>query len=67
MFIKLAKHRSFEYKPRYYDPDKEKRKYSGIRIRRRRHQTKNKSLIWMIALLAFILYVMYFLLKLSQP
>lgn len=66
MFIKLAKHRSFEYTPRYYDPDKEKRKHRNIRIRRRRHEVKSRGLIWMIALLAFILYLMYFLLKLQQ-
>lgn len=66
MFIKLAKHRSFEYTPRYYDPDKEKRKHRSIRIRRRRHEVKGRSLIWMIAALAFISYLMYFLLKLQQ-
>ena len=66
MFIKLAKHRTFQYTPRYYDPEKEKRKHRGIRIRHQRHQAKGRSLIWMIATLGFVLYLMYFLLKLSQ-
>jgi hypothetical protein len=66
MFIKLAKHRSYEYTPRFYDPDKEKRKHPGIKIRSQRHRTRGRSLIWMIAVLGFILYLMYFLLKLSQ-
>ena len=66
MFTKLSKHRSFEYTPRFYDPDKEQRNHPGIRIRRQRHRTKGRSLIWMIATLGFILYVLYFLLKLQQ-
>jgi len=66
MFTKLAKHRSFEYKPRYYNPDEEKRKHAGIRIRRQRHHTKSKSLIWMIGLLGFILYMLYFFVDLTR-
>jgi hypothetical protein len=66
MFIKLAKHRSYQYTPRYYDPAKENKKGPRFRIRRQSHQAKSKSLIWMFALLAFIVYLIYMFTQLQK-
>lgn len=66
MFIKLARHRSYQYTPRYYNPDKEDKKRPRIRIRRRSHQARSKSLIWMFALLAFIIYLIYMFTQLQK-
>ncbi len=60
MFIKKAKHRVFDYQPRYYDPSKdenEKRKRKlGFRSNLRRNSNK-KSLIMLIIMILFILYL----------
>ncbi len=66
MFIKLAKHRKFEYTPRYYKPEGEDRIRQRIRIRRQRQRAKGRSLVWMIAMLAFVLYVMYLLSQIGK-
>ncbi len=61
MFIKKAKHRVFDYQPRYYDPSKdenEKRKRKlGFRSNLRRSSNK-KSLIMLIIMILFILYLL---------
>jgi len=68
MLTKLSKHRDFEYTPLYYKPEKDKeeqiRKRLGIRRLRRR--SKTRSLIWMVALLGFLVYILYLLSKIAQ-
>ncbi len=63
MLTKLSKHRKFEYTPLYYNPEKDEqeniRKRLGIRRLRRR--AKTRSLVWMLATLAFVLYMLYLL------
>jgi len=65
MFGKLAKHRDFEYTPRYYDPKKEEQEKGrpNINFRRMRHKTKTRPYIWLIAMLAFIIYLLIILSK----
>ncbi len=57
MFFKLAKHRKFEYTPRYYNPDKDRAQQTRVHFRHLRHRRKNYSIIWMLALLIFVLYL----------
>ncbi len=67
MFMKLSKHRTFDYTPRRYDPKKEE-KESGrkpIRFQHLRSQRKSKSYIWLIFLLGFVMYIIYMLSKIS--
>ncbi|HFB67454.1 MAG TPA: hypothetical protein ENJ66_00705 [Calditrichae bacterium] len=68
MLTKLSKHRDFEYTPLYYKPEKDKdeqvRKRLGIR--RLRHKHKTRSLIWMLATLGFILYMLYLLSQIGK-
>ncbi len=64
MFIKKAKHRVFDYQPRYYDPSKdenEKRKRKlGFRSNLNRRSSR-ASLIKLIVMILFILYLfLYF-------
>ena len=63
MLTKLSKHRKFEYTPLYYDPEKDERENIRKRlgIRRLRRQAKTRSLVWMLATLAFLLYMLYLL------
>ncbi|MFZ0391019.1 MAG: hypothetical protein WAN36_11230 [Calditrichia bacterium] len=68
MFTKLSRHRAFEYTPRRYDPDKERRegKRPQIQFRQMRHRRKTRPYIWLILMLAFILYIMVMLTKVVQ-
>jgi hypothetical protein len=65
MFGKLAKHRDFQYTPRYYDPKKEEQEKGrpNISFRRMRRKTKTRPYIWLIAMLAFIIYLLFILSK----
>jgi hypothetical protein len=60
MFIKKARHRVFDYQPRYYDPSKdeaEKRKRKlGFRSNLTRNSNK-KSLLMLLTMILFILYL----------
>jgi hypothetical protein len=65
MFDKLAKHRQFDYTPRYYDPKKEEQEKgrSNINFRRMHRRTKTRPYIWLIALFAFVIYLLFLLSK----
>ena len=67
MFMKLAKHKTFEYTPRFYDPKKDERKKPRIHFSRMRKTSRgSRSFIWMIALFIFGVYLLYLLTKLAN-
>jgi hypothetical protein len=67
MFIKLAKHKTFEYIPRFYDPIKDGRRKPRIRFSRMRETNRrSRSFIWMMALFIFGVYLLYLLTKLAN-
>lgn len=68
MFTKLKRHRQYQYTPRVYDPEKEKRnnRVQGrreLRFQRGGAKASPRSLIFVIAAMGLILYLIY---KLSQ-
>lgn len=67
MFGKLAKHRQFEYTPRYYDPKKEEqdKERPHFNFRRMHRKTKNRSYIWLLGMLAIIIYLLIIFSKLG--
>ncbi len=69
MFIKLSKHRKFEYLPLYWDPEKEEREKGRKRIRFRRttaRHAKMRSYFWLIIMLGFIMYILYLLSRVAK-
>ncbi|OGB66922.1 MAG: hypothetical protein A2Y94_02460 [Caldithrix sp. RBG_13_44_9] len=67
MFTRLAKHKTFEYTPRFYDPIKDEREKTRIHFSRMR-QTKrrSRSFIWMLALFIFAVYLLFLLTKMAN-
>ncbi|RKY81954.1 hypothetical protein DRQ07_02670 [candidate division KSB1 bacterium] len=65
---RLPRNRKFQIEYQYYDPEKEDRKHRSIKFTRIRSKkaAQKKSLIWLFALLAFIVYLLYFLSKLRK-
>ncbi len=66
MFTKLSKHRKFDYTPLFYDPAKEEREHPRIHFRRLRSRRKSYSLIWLIALLFLVIYLIIALSKIAH-
>lgn len=67
MFMKLAKHKTFEYIPRIYDPRKDESQKTRIRFRSlRQHRRKSYAFIWMLALLFFVVYLIILLSKIAN-
>ncbi|HFE64667.1 hypothetical protein B1H10_04895 [candidate division KSB1 bacterium 4484_188] len=67
MFHKLPKHRKFDYTPLFYDPEKEEREgHPRIQFRHLRHKRKTRPYIWLIALLAFVIYLLIMLSKIAS-
>ncbi len=64
---RLPKARHFSYTPHYYDPEKEKKKH---RIKFRRNPSKAsvraRSIFWLLFLLALVVYLVLFFIRLSQ-
>jgi hypothetical protein len=65
---RLPKNRKFTYEPRFYDPQKEEREGRRIHFKRKttRSAAKTQSLIWLITLLALVVYFIYFFGKLGR-
>lgn len=68
MFLKPRKNRSYQYTPRFYDPDKERQDDSGrvrrpLRFRRSGARASSRSVLVMVILMAIITYILY---KLAQ-
>lgn len=65
---RLPKNRKFSYESYYYDPKKEEKE--GRRLKFKRKTTKSSakvsSLIWLITLLALVIYMIYFLSSLGR-
>lgn len=66
MFMKLAKHRKFDYTPRIYDPKKKDQTHPRIEFRSMRRYRKSRSFIWLIILLLFMVYLIILLSKVAQ-
>ncbi len=66
MFSKLAKHRQFEYTPRLFNPEEKQPENSGLRFQHLRNRRKTRSFIWLVLMLAFIVYLMIVLSKVAH-
>ncbi|NQT24487.1 hypothetical protein HQ585_03965 [candidate division KSB1 bacterium] len=62
---RLPKNQRFTYEPRFYDPKKDEREKRRVDFRKsyRKKQAKQKSLIWLGALVILVLYALYILSK----
>lgn len=60
---KRAKHKSFSYEPRFYDPKKDEDMRRRLRVKRTsRHRRRDKSsLLYLLLLLGFAAYIYYLL------
>lgn len=62
MFIKLSKHRTYQYTPRFYNPKKDERERRKIYFRRATiKRSKSNKLVILFIGMAFILYTFYLL------
>lgn len=59
LFGKKRSPRKFSYKPRYYNPDKEKKLKRRMRIKSKTHRGKTSSFLWLAALLGFGFYLYF--------
>ena len=65
MFFKKTQHRSFDYTPRFYDPEQDeelkelerRKRRLGFRVARTRHRVKTKSPIYYFVIFAIIVFV----------
>jgi hypothetical protein len=64
MFVRLKKHRPYQYEPRFYTPDKDSKARKQIRFRRPRRKGNALSMVFIITAIALILYVLHLLSKL---
>ncbi|MEJ2536732.1 MAG: hypothetical protein P8048_06725 [Calditrichia bacterium] len=65
MFLKLARHRKFEYTPRKYDPNKEDREKPNFNFQQFRNRRKTRPFIWLLALFIFVIYLIIALSKIA--
>lgn len=63
MFIRKATYRRFEYMPRYYNPttDPEERRKRRVRFHSNVRRGRNRSMLWLIAMLALALTLYLFI------
>lgn len=66
MFTKLTKHRQFEYTPRRYNPDKEKKERPQIQFQNLRSRQKGRSFVWLLIMVAFIVFLLFALSRISN-
>lgn len=66
MFFKLRKHRTYQYTPRFYKPEKEPRERRPIRFRRRRQKTSTRSLIFGFVAIALVIYILHILTQIAK-
>jgi hypothetical protein len=67
MLTRLAKHKTFEYIPRIYDPKKDESNKTRIHFRHMRlHRRRSSSFIWMLALLVFVVSLIILLSKMAN-
>ncbi len=59
LFGKKRSHRKFSYKPRFYNPEKDKKRKRRMRIKSKTHRGKSSSFLWLAALLGFGLYLYF--------
>jgi len=65
---RLPKSRRFNYEPRFYDPSKDAGEKRRIEFKRayRKRQAKQRSLIWLFALLILVLYALYVISRIGR-
>ena len=67
---RLPKNRKFDYTPLYYDPKKEEREGKRIKFKRSynlaKARAKQRSIIWLIVLVGFVLYFLHFLSRVGK-
>jgi hypothetical protein len=65
---RLPRHKKFDYEPLYWKPEKEEQAPHKIKFKRtyRRRAAKQRSLLWLIVLLAFVIYFLHFLTRLGR-
>jgi len=61
MFVRLKKHRPYQYEPRFYNPNKESEARKPIRFRRPRRKSNALSMVFIVTAIALILYVLHLL------
>lgn len=66
MFGKLRKHRTFQYTPRFYKPEEDERKRPKIRIRPSARSAHRRSMVFMIAAIGFVLYILFLLSRIGK-
>lgn len=50
------KHKTFDYQPRFYDPEEEERKRRRSIRFQRHHPRRGRNLVWVYALLLFLVF-----------
>ncbi|RMF59300.1 MAG: hypothetical protein D6748_06735 [Calditrichaeota bacterium] len=66
MFGRLRKHRTYQYTPRFYKPEEEERRRPPLRIRRSSRTAQQRSILYLIITIGFVLYIFYMLSQLAK-
>lgn len=66
MFVRLRKHRPYQYEPRFYKPDVNSKERKPIRFRRSQRKSNSLSVVFIVTAIALILYVLYLLSQLAN-
>ena len=73
MFVRLKKHRTFNYTPRFYKPEEDESYRTRQRIRFRRggsltadYRKKSWSLLVKVAAVGLVLYLIYWFAQIAQ-
>jgi hypothetical protein len=66
MFVRLKKHRPYQYEPRFYRPDVTSKERKPIRFRRSRRKNDSLSVVFIVAAIALIFYVLHLLSQLAN-
>lgn len=66
MFVKLKKHRPYQYEPRFYKPDVAGKERKPIRFRKPPRKSNSLSLVFIVTAIGLILYVLYLLSQLAN-
>lgn len=66
MFVRLKKHRPYQYEPRFYKPDVTSKEGKPIRFRKPRRKSNSLSVVFIVTAIALILYVLHLLSQLAN-
>lgn len=65
---RLPKHRKFNYEPRFWKPEQEKREGHRIEFKRSylKKKAQQRSLIWLFVLTAIVIWAIHFMTRLGK-